>query len=533
MEAPNPNPPTPLVIALAGPSGSGKTLLARSLRESLGIEHCTVLPLDHYYRDLSHLPPEARERTDFDHPEALDTARLACDLATLRAGGVVACPQYDFATHTRMPISTALAPAPLLILEGVFALALDKVRPFCAETWYLALDADACLARRLRRDVDERGRHADEVRRRFDRDVRPSLERFVEPQRKHASHVFDGRLPLETLLDQARRRLPPALTAPSERKSWQNLPEPFLRLGTRLGMEALGTRLQRQASHWAGLQHQGEGLLTVERWIPLDRILDSFLRHSGLGRWGRHNAADIRLEHHTVRSSALPPALSGLRVLQLSDLHLDLETGVLPHLLALIQEVSCDLVVITGDFRNSTTGNFRQSLVRTGEVLRSIRVPAFGILGNHDFIEMVPGLEAAGLRLLLNEGVFFERGGARLFLAGIDDPHFYRTHDLARAGLLRPSPDTFRALLSHSPEIYRHASLHFDLMLAGHTHGGQICLPGRIPIIRNGNCPARMLSGPWKEGNLVGYTSRGTGCCGIPARFFCPPEITLHTLRRP
>jgi len=72
----------------------------------------------------------------------------------------------------------------------------------------------------------------------------------------------------------------------------------------------------------------------------------------------------------------------------------------------------------------------------------------------------------------------------------------------------------------------------FDLHLSGHTHGGQICLPGGIPLIRNGNCPKEMIAGAWRYGKMHGYTSRGTGCCGVAARFFCPPEITVHTLRR-
>lgn len=535
MDAPGPNPnipAIPLVIALAGPSGSGKSLLARTLRESLGIEACTVLPIDHYYRDLSHLAPEARGHIDFDHPDALDTERIARDLAALRAGRVVACPHYDFATHTRGPVSTALTPAPLLIVEGVFALALEHLRPLCDEAWYLDLDANGCLERRLRRDVEERGRDPEEVRLRFNRDVRPSLKRYVEPQRAQAAHVFDGGLSMETLLGQARARLPRQLTAASEGEPWKHLPEHFLRLGTRLGMEALGRRLERQASHWAGLHHQGEGILRIERWIPLDKLLNGILRYWGLGHWGRRNAARVHLEHHTIRSAGLPPALDGFKMLQLSDLHLDLDTGILPRLVERLPRIDCDLVVVTGDFRNSTSGDFAQSLEKTGQILRAMNAPVFGILGNHDFIEMVPGLEAAGLRILLNEGVFIEHGEARLFLAGIDDPHFYKTDDLARAGLLEPRPDTFRILLSHSPEVYREAASHFDLMLAGHTHGGQICLPGRIPIIRNGNCPARMLSGRWEEGRLIGYTSRGTGCCGIAARFFCPPEITLHTFRR-
>jgi hypothetical protein len=115
-------------------------------------------------------------------------------------------------------------------------------------------------------------------------------------------------------------------------------------------------------------------------------------------------------------------------------------------------------------------------------------------------------------------------------LPELTTPHFYKTHDISRVGGTAPGPEVFRILLSHSPETYEEASCHFDFMMSGHTHGGQLCLPGGFPIIRNGRCPRRMLSGAWSRKGLLGYTSRGTGCCGVAARLFCPPEITIHTL---
>ena len=88
-------------------------------------------------------------------------------------------------------------------------------------------------------------------------------------------------------------------------------------------------------------------------------------------------------------------------------------------------------------------------------------------------------------------------------------------------------------LLSHSPETHREAAaLGYDLQLSGHTHGGQICLPGGIPILHNApGCRRELIAGPWREGSMLGYTSRGAGAAGVAARFFCPPEITIHTLR--
>ena len=164
-------------------------------------------------------------------------------------------------------------------------------------------------------------------------------------------------------------------------------------------------------------------------------------------------------------------------------------------------------------------------------LIPSLHPTRFAILGNHDFLEKVALLEEAGLPFLLNESTPIERGSSRLWICGIDDPHFFRTHDLAAAHAGIPEGET-SILLSHSPETYREASeFGYDLHLSGHTHGGQICAPGGIPIYRNApGCRRKHLAGSWREGKMIGYTSRGTGSAGVAARFHCPPEITLHIL---
>jgi predicted MPP superfamily phosphohydrolase len=157
--------------------------------------------------------------------------------------------------------------------------------------------------------------------------------------------------------------------------------------------------------------------------------------------------------------------------------------------------------------------------------------PIYGVLGNHDSIRMVPALEDLGIRMLLNEAETLERGAQRIHLAGIDDAHYYRLDNIEKAVLQLPG-DEFSILLSHTPEIYRQAAhADFDLLLSGHTHGGQICLPGAIPITLESVMPRRMGSGLWKYRRMVGYTSVGVGASVAPVRINCPPEITLHHLR--
>jgi uridine kinase/predicted MPP superfamily phosphohydrolase len=517
----------PLLVAIAGPSASGKSLLAHRWQAAEGKENCALLSLDSYYRDQSTLSPGERARVNYDEPSALDHELLLEHLQLLSAGHPVQMPVYDFATHTRAEETTLFPARPLILVEGLFALAFPEVRMLCARKIYVHLDKETCLHRRIERDTRERQRSPEEIRARYQQWVEPSLTQWVEPQKEHADVILDGSQPVESLLQICQEVLSTAHEAAQE----SSLPPLFQGLARRLGRENLGRRLELQASHWAGLTHQGEGLLAVERVVPLDTLVSTVLRWTGLAGAGLRGARDLRLEKNQVTSPAVPSGLDGLKILHLSDLHPDLETGIQPRLQELVREIDYDLAVITGDFRNSTQGNYTRAVAATRQLVQCLHGPVFGILGNHDFAEMVPLLEDIGIRMLLNEGVLLPFGQDALWLAGIDDPHFYQTHDWARVRR-SADPHTFRLLLSHSPETYREAAAWFDMMLSGHTHGGQICLPGGIPLIRNGNCPGRLLSGAWRQDALQGYTSRGTGCCGVAARFFCPPEITLHTLQR-
>jgi predicted MPP superfamily phosphohydrolase len=145
---------------------------------------------------------------------------------------------------------------------------------------------------------------------------------------------------------------------------------------------------------------------------------------------------------------------------------------------------------------------------------------------------MAPQLERLGIRMLLNEADVVTRSGQRIHIAGIDDAHFYRADNIEKASADVPL-DEFSILLSHTPEIYRQAAhAGFNLLLSGHTHGGQICLPGGIPITLDSVLPRRLGAGSWMHHEMQGYTSVGAGSSVVPVRFNCPPEITLHRLER-
>lgn len=299
----------------------------------------------------------------------------------------------------------------------------------------------------------------------------------------------------------------------------------------RLGPSLFRRRLQRQADITAGLVHQGEGPLAVERIIPVDAIIAAILRASGFSRRGKRNCRAVRVVEREQPLVRLPAAFDGFRLLQLTDLHLDLLPGLADVVADLAERTPHDLAVITGDFADHPARYFRNSLGDLRRIADRLSPGALAVLGNHDLIEIVPHLEESGLRVLLNENTAITRGGAQLWFAGIDDPYFYRTHDIAAASRGIPA-DACSILLSHGPRTFDEARRHgYGFMLGGHTHAGQMCLPGGFALIRNGHCPAPMFHGAWEYRGLLGYTSPGTGACGVAARFNCPPEITVHTLR--
>ena len=308
-------------------------------------------------------------------------------------------------------------------------------------------------------------------------------------------------------------------------------PIDFRPLTARLGESLLRQRLRRQSNLQARLVHQGEGPLVVERVVPVDRIIDGLLRFTGLAARGHANCLDIRTIVRDQPLANLPASFDGFRLLHLSDLHLDCVEGLTDRLLDLVARTPHDLAVITGDFADHPAGYFHDCLPDIARVAAALGPGALAILGNHDIIEITPHLEAAGLRVLLNENIAIEHDGEKLWFAGIDDPHFYRTHDFEAARHGIPS-GACSILLSHSPETFEDAQRYgFNFMLSGHTHGGQICLPGGIALVRNGRCPPAQFVGAWSHHGLHGYTSAGTGSCGVAARFNCPPEITVHVLR--
>ncbi|HEX2917312.1 MAG TPA: uridine kinase [Edaphobacter sp.] len=198
-------PHRPLILGVAGCSGSGKTTLARELTTQL---EATLLPLDFYYRCLSHLPPVERSFQNFDHPDSIEHALLTEHLRLLADSRTIERPLYDFTTHTRVRGCTeTVSPAPVLIVEGILALHYPELRSLYDFSIYVNAPNQICLNRRIYRDMRERGRTEESVRAQSEATARPMADLYVIPSEQHASITVEGTEALDWSVEQILQRL--------------------------------------------------------------------------------------------------------------------------------------------------------------------------------------------------------------------------------------------------------------------------------------------------------------------------------------
>jgi uridine kinase len=185
----------PLMLAVAGASGSGKTTLAAELARTLGGLHFS---LDTYYRDLSHLPVGERASQNFDDPSMIDLPLLAAHLEALARGEAIERPLYSFSEYIRIPGQTeTIRPEAVVIVEGLFTLYFPQLRPLYQLSVFVDTADDICFERRLKRDMEERGRSPESVRQQYDATVRPCGLAFVRPLIDFADLIIDGTDPLD------------------------------------------------------------------------------------------------------------------------------------------------------------------------------------------------------------------------------------------------------------------------------------------------------------------------------------------------
>ncbi len=267
-----------------------------------------------------------------------------------------------------------------------------------------------------------------------------------------------------------------------------------------------------------------------------DRLIHVFgmvLKVTGFYEKGIQNALSLYLNRMDLYFDNLPEAFDGYTLLHLTDLHYGSLAGLDDVIVDLLDGLEADLCAFTGDycgFGHSSHTHIIPSMEKVVEAI-SAHDGVVATLGNHDTIHMVNALESMGVSVLGNETLTLQRCGQLIHVTGLDDVHCYYSDMAAEA--LETAPDGFKVALVHSPEVYDLAADNgYALYLAGHTHAGQIALPGGRPVIKGLNRGRHLAAGLWEHEGMQGYTSSGVGTSGLPARFNTRGEISLFTLWR-
>ncbi len=308
----------------------------------------------------------------------------------------------------------------------------------------------------------------------------------------------------------------------------------FTQLEKRLGNKYLINRLKAEKWHSFFKRLMGK-VIYSEDMDPKYILLKLLFILAGSYDRARMNTIKYEVDYHTVSFNNLPDEFNGLRVLHLSDIHVDGIPDNGETLAKIISHLDYDLCVITGDYRFLSYGDCLPTINKMKGIMAAVNCTygTVGILGNHDSINMVPELEAMGIRMLINESQKLVIDRDSIWIAGVDNPSFHTCASISGA-LKHIHEDDFTIFLAHSPGLLREAKRkRVDYYLCGHTHGGQLCLPGGRPIVTKAKCERLYSVGAWNFKGMNGYTSRGAGASGLPIRLFCPPVITIHTLVKP
>ncbi len=303
---------------------------------------------------------------------------------------------------------------------------------------------------------------------------------------------------------------------------------------------SLYTSLARTAWHkrrlhmeTSGRRHTRAGSFPAVRLMRLATATVAPLAATiGLGRRALDNALDIRLTQIEMFLPGLPKAFDGYEILHITDLHVGRVPGLIERAAAIIREVPADLAVLTGDIQTLGTPTAIDAARQIAPLMDAIdaRDGVFAVLGNHDTHDLVEAVEMLGIRMLVNEHQMIQRSGSAMRLTGLDDVNYFYTEE-AEAALRARDDGLLSIALVHSPEMADVAAeAGYALYLSGHTHGGQVCLPGGRPLYTAISYHKNLAAGAWKFGEMIGYTSRGVGVAR-PVRFNCPPEVALLRLR--
>ncbi|PID56792.1 hypothetical protein CSB45_10150 [candidate division KSB3 bacterium] len=273
---------------------------------------------------------------------------------------------------------------------------------------------------------------------------------------------------------------------------------------------------------------------TIEQFLSIFiPFVRPILQLSGIYQRGRSNSVDFQRVEFSHVDSGLPEEFDGFKLLFLSDLHIDGNDLLLEAFCEALTDCDVDLCMLGGDYRAKMHGDFRTVLEAFERFLPAIQSKEgiIGILGNHDSWEMIRHLERLGVRMLINESCEIRRGNAGIWILGVDDPHFYKCDDFAKAQQNVPE-NAFRLLLAHATgALFNLHSELVNLCLCGHTHAGQIALPLIGPLITHSRLKGPFVYGHWQYGSIRGYTTSGVGTSSLHVRYNTRPELVLITLK--
>lgn len=293
------------------------------------------------------------------------------------------------------------------------------------------------------------------------------------------------------------------------------------------------TRSVLEADNYKHLRYGEKRKQNWSLFELLIRLFEIGLKIFNLYQRGYDNATHIVINHEKLYFRDLPAEFHGYTLLHLTDIHADFIPGYEDIVAAAIRGLEYDACVMTGDYRKEIKGSVKASMQGMQKIVSAIRAKdgIFATLGNHDTYRMTKPLERLGITLLANESIVIEKGNSRVHITGVDDPYYYYTDQALTA--LEKSPDGFKIAIIHTPSLYDVAAENgYRLYLCGHTHGGQICLPGGYPVIVHLKHGRKYYRGLWRFKEMTGYTSQGCGTIGIPIRFNTESEVTLITLYR-
>ena len=240
----------------------------------------------------------------------------------------------------------------------------------------------------------------------------------------------------------------------------------------------------------------------------------------------------IKLKEVNFYFKNLPKVFNGYRILFITDFHIDNLTNLCDIIIDKIKKLDYDICCLGGDYPFNEMEDTDGCLILMEKIICELRKKSevFAVLGNHDKYFIGEELERYGAKVLLNENAEIAKGNESIFLSGVDDLRYFKSDDVNEA-LEGTNYNDFKILLSHSPEIYKKVKdKNISLCLSGHSHAGQICLPGGIAIRKNMKTPRSLIYGKWFENNMQGYTSSGVGVGGIKLRLNSFSEIAIINL---